>query len=346
MKAPYRITGIGLIAPGITTLEQFRTVAAIRTPGSVPKRVDTIPPPEGMTPREQRRMAHLTKLALFAVDKCRIMAPFTEEKTAIYVGLTHGATEFLKKFHDYLFDYGPEMSSPNAFSNGVSNAPLSAVSKVMNIRGGGFTLVDYENCGLKALETAVVDLETETYESCCIGAVEEYSELVERVYNEKGVYLGKNVSSILPDPEGSGIPLSEGSVFVNMKKAAFSSDGCGYQPVGNPEEVGMKADVIVSAAANIPNDRMELDHLKRLQNAGHGSKGILFPKAFLGETFGASTLFALAAGFDMIVNSGEYPQIQVHSELGKMPESIKEASTVLISGCDRTGAFTSALLSS
>ncbi|MBN1578366.1 MAG: hypothetical protein JW913_17525 [Chitinispirillaceae bacterium] len=344
MNAPYRISGIGLIAPGIGSLEQLRTAALLRTPGSAPKRVDAVPPPEGMTPREQRRMANLTKLALYAADSCRKMDPFSGEKNGLYVGLTHGATGFLREFHGFLFDYGPEMCSPNAFSNGVSNAPLAAVSKVMNIRGGGFTLVDFENCGLKALATAAIDLDLGNYESCCVGAAEEYSELVEEVYLENGLYRGGGEAVSLPLPGGTGFGVSEGSVFLSMRSTAACSGGCGYRPVEEPSELESIADVIISAAGAGPNDAAELEHLKMLRSGGHGVKGVLFPKAFLGETFGASTLFALAAGFDMIVNNAEYPQLPAHPELGAMPDRISGVQAVLISGVDRTGEFVSALL--
>jgi hypothetical protein len=344
MSASYRIGGIGLIAPEIDSLEQLRAAACIRTPGGAPKRVDSVPPPEGMTPREQRRMAHLTKLALCAADRCGKMDPFTEERTGLYVGVTHGPTGFLKEFHGYLFDYGPEMCSPNAFSNGLSNAPLGAVSHVMNIRGGGFTLVDFENCGLRALAIAAIDLDLGIYDGCCVGAVEEYSELVEQVYGEKGLYRGHDKVSSLPSPATTGFGVSEGSVFISLKSGTASSGGCGYQPVDDPLRLAIKADIIISAAVAAPNDARELEHLIALRSKGHGAKGVLFPKAFLGETFGASTLFALAAGYDIIVNHAEYPQLPVHPELGAMPCGISGVTTVLVSGCDRDGASISALL--
>ena len=138
--------------------------------------------------------------------------------------------------------------------------------------------------------------------------------------------------------------MSEGSVFLSLKSAAATSGGCGYQPVDELHELKCSADVIISAAGATSMDSFEVDHLKNLRSNGHGSKGILFPKAFLGETFGVSTFFALAAGFDMIVNHAEYPQMPVHPDIVMLPAAISGVATVLVSGADRTGAFTSALL--
>ncbi|MBD3242789.1 MAG: hypothetical protein GF331_19510, partial [Chitinivibrionales bacterium] len=198
---PVAIHGIGVVGPSVCAPEEL--AAASVSDAAIAKETTRLPPPEGMTARDMRRLARLTRLALYAADRAAIQANLGERQSGIYVGLTHGTADYLREFHDYLFDYGPEMASPNAFSNGVTNAPLGSISLHRTLTDGGVTLVGMETGGMEALHHAAAKLHDHTHDVCIAGATEEYSPIVESVYHRVGWYRGDRPAT-LPCPWEDG----------------------------------------------------------------------------------------------------------------------------------------------
>ncbi len=344
------LTGIGLITPIADDIQNLAAACAeIKTP--VNKTIETIPPPQNMNSRQLRRMARLSCLALYAADKAVSTAALNGRNGKLYIGLTHGSTSLLQEFHDFLFEYGPQMASPNAFSNGVTNAPLGAVSKLLDLTAGGGTFVGYENCGMEILHFAASAILEKDIDFCCVGASEEYSSLVEDVYKKLSWYNGKGPAK-LPLPINStsandSFILSEGSLFFSVRNAesAKENSGTGYcyfTPVDDPKTFDQDVDLIISGAGGGPQDSCELEALSQLLSRQKNPPALLFSKCFFGETFALSPLLSSAIAWDILVNKSTYPFYPVHDSLKNCCNNsvdFTHLSSILVVSANRDGAF-------
>lgn len=355
-KRTVALLGIGILTPGVKTISELAPYCS-KAENSFSKQVETIPPPGKMNRRELRRMAHLTKLALYAADAAFRDANLQGQNSNLYVGLTHGTTSLLKEFHDFLFDFGPSMVSPNAFSNGVTNAPLGAISKLLGFTNGGCTLVGYEQCGMEILHMAADAIIHNTTEFCCAGAVEEYSPIVEGIYKQLNWYQGSLPDTLphpcLKDRECKCFPTSEGSVFfsVSSKEYALKKSDipkCFFTPISEIEEFSEEVDLVISDAGGGPQDNCELNTLLPIFSRQKAKPGILFSKAFFGETFAVSPLLSSAVAWDILVNKKEYPFFPVNKLLADKVGQVLDFSSVnsiLIVAGSREGEVSAGILS-
>jgi len=351
------ITGIGIITPAVNDISDMASYCK-NAPDTLSKKVEKIPPPSEMNSRELRRMAPLTRLALYATDRLFLDPKLTRDNCGIYIGLTHGTTSLLKEFHDYLFDFGPAMVSPNAFSNGVTNAPLGAVSKYLGLTQGGGTLVGYENCGLITLNQAAFSIANGIYDTCCAGAAEEYSPLVEEAYKKIAWYDDNDKNPpYLPYPRNNSIAdrkalnLSEASAFFSLNKPENvinepDNNYCLYSPVNDLNNLDEEIDLIISGAGGGPQDEYELETLSFILSRQQTPTGILFSKPFFGETFAAGSLLSSAMAWDILVNKEFYPSFPLHEELKDKAIIISDFTTVkhiLVVAASRDGEVSAGL---
>jgi hypothetical protein len=311
------LLGLGVITPRGAGLEALR--ASAMPLDSISKETADIAPPEGMTAREQRRQARLTRLALYAADQAARQAGARGQNAGIYMGLTHGTATFLKEFHDYLFDYGPEMASPNAFSNGVTNAPLGAISMHQKLTQGGATLVDIETCGLTVLNHAATKVLDGTHDLCYAGAAEEYSPLVEEVYLKLGWYHGgvpPHLPCALEPGSGYGFGVSEGSVVCVLgPESRNANSGLRYTPVDALDALPARPDLVLSCAGGGPSDMFELESLEALAASIGSPVPVLFSKPLVGETFAVGPMLSMAIAWDILTGRVAYPSYPLHPSL-------------------------------
>jgi 3-oxoacyl-[acyl-carrier-protein] synthase II len=343
------ITGIGIITPAVSSINDLAGFCA-QQGRSPTKKIASIPVPAGRSNRELRRMARQTKLALYAADQALACAGLHGQNGGLYVGLTHGSTSLLQEFHDYLFEYGPQMASPNAFSNGVTNAPLGAISKLYGLTLGGGTLVGYETCGLEVLHVAADALYHTNIPFCCAGATEEYSLLVDDAYTRINWFTDSHPAHLpfIPDETGTGggLPVSEGSVFFTLSpcdQVSHVNDKkrCLFTPVDYLSDAALEADVIISGASGGPADRFELKALQTIQAHRQRTAYILFSTCFFGELFSVGPLLSAAMAWDMLVNRTTYPGFPLHPSLSQGP--VIDPQSVLVLSADRSGAVSAGL---
>lgn len=318
------LTGVGIITPGIHDITAMAGWCGTKA-SALLKKVDTIPVPPGLNPKELRRMAPLTCLALHASHQALQGQDIDMNACGFFIGLTHGSTSFLKEFHDYLFDYGPQMASPNAFSNGVTNAPLGAISKSLGLTGGGGTLVGYEQCGMLVLDRAARLLAQGLFKTCCAGAAEEYAEIVEGAYKALHWYGGEKPAHLPFPPEkashtAGGFILSEASVFFFMTTIADALRAapkkyCLFSPVAGIAAFDEPVDLIISGAGGGPQDASELSALHCILSSQKKPPALIFSKPFFGETFAAGALLSSAIAWDILVNGRPYPSFPAHPSL-------------------------------
>jgi 3-oxoacyl-(acyl-carrier-protein) synthase len=351
MKSPVFINNFGVLTPSVRDINSLAHYCRISNP-DFPCRIADIPLPVDMPARDVRRMAPLTRSALYSADSaCRSAGVTGHPECGLMLGLTHGATSLLKEFHQYWFQYGPQMASPTAFSNGVTNAPLGAISKHCNLTAGGVTLLGEEECGMTALHFASTALIGNDYRFCCAGGAEEYSELVADVYQRLGWYsLAESEDRTIPRSKNK-IPLSEGSCFCVMSRQADAmSKSCGFTPLFGIEDLNLDVDIVVSGACNGPQDRFERDAMEQIFTSCRRKPDVVFPKKFLGETFSAGAILSTAIAWDIIVNQASYPSCPA----GSGPDSamhVKSVSdrrlpqSVIVIAASRSGTILAGLIS-
>jgi 3-oxoacyl-(acyl-carrier-protein) synthase len=347
MKTPFGITGAGLIIPSGTGIEALRRRSMPMVSGTA-RRIEAVPAIEGIARNDLRRMSRLTRYSIFAAHQALSLYASPPDKTGLFVCLTHGSTSLLAEFHDYLFDYGPDMASPNTFSNGVTNAPLSSVSAFLKIKEGGTTFLGYEDAGGDTLDYCANSIADGEYHACCAGASEEFAEIVNGAYGQCGWY-SVQPPPCLPFPmdrgDGkTGFGVSEGSAFVILESldrmaARGAKPLCYYTPV-NVESDDIEADVVVSGAGAGPQDPFELDVLKRLGKGMRGKKpALVFSKPLYGETFALGSMLSSCMAIDMVANAAVYPSFALHPDIKEYfkSEMSLSAQKVLVVSCARNG---------
>jgi hypothetical protein len=342
MNPHVAIQNIGIVTPGVSAAAEIASQCARAGTGAL-RIVEDIPPPPGMPSRELRRMARLTRFALYAADAaCAGTDAAGNPECGLFVGLTHGSTSYLKEFHDYLFDYGPQMASPTAFSNGVTNAALGAVSKLCGLTGGGVTLVDDESCGMLVLNQAAYALMQGDFRFCCAGAAEEYSQVVADVYARLGWFCGPAPRALPCMDEGTGFSQSEGSCFMVLARSEQQHGACFFEPVDHIDNIGEDIDLVISGAGGGPTDRFERDALVKILSRQATPAGVIFSKCFFGETFSVGALLGGAMAWDIIVNGAAYPHYPLEESIARCAAPAIDYSairTVLVLSAGRNGKF-------
>ncbi len=322
--------------------------------GDIAQCYETLPSPESLNNKEFRRMSRLTRLAVTAADKIPLSTTADTMNCGLSIGITHGSTSLLTKFLDYLFDYGPEMASPNAFSNGVTNATLGAVSRHLGIDKEGITIMGEENCGILALEHAWEEIRSGMYEVCLTGCSEEYSDKVDRVYQKLGWFGGKNIPEALPFlPENQNetpvsLCLSEGSAFflvTTPENASSTTPETGFtvEFIDDSDSVDPEnqIDLIISGASGGPQDRYEFKEIKKVAESLKTAPGLLFYKVYTGENFAVSSMIGILTAMDIISHKEPVPVSScIHPKLKNDIDTEKRADqihSVLLTSCTRHG---------
>jgi len=319
------ITGIGLIVPAGTDLSALKDPMPQRSNDAL--QISSVPQIDGLSKNDARRMSKLTRYSIFAANNALRMSGNSSEAMNIYIALTHGSTSLLEEFHTYLFDYGPEMASPNTFSNGVTNAPLSSISSFAKIKQGGTTILGYENAGCDALNYCANAIMDKEHDACLVGASEEYSEIVLDAYKKCGWYNTLN-PKCLPyhfksGDHKTGFGVGEGSAFftVESKSHCNSRNGkalCLYKPV-EIESDNISADMIICGSGAGPQDGYELDILKDIAKSNRGNKPVLlFSKPFFGESFALGSMLSCCMAFAALQNNIIIPSFPLHPDIINM----------------------------
>ncbi|MBD3390657.1 MAG: hypothetical protein GF418_01415 [Chitinivibrionales bacterium] len=341
MRDAVEVKSFSVVTPGVRELSEMPAWCASQA-GEPPGRAQSIPPPQDISPRELRRMARMTRFGLYAADRaCREAGVVNDPSCGLIVGITHASTSLLKEFHDYWFDHGPQMASPSAFSNGVTNAPLGAISRHCRLTRGGATIVGTEDCGMQVLHEAhraVVDGE---YAGCCAGAAEEYSDIVANAYTRAG-WFSPGVPAYLPWADtGRAFAPAEGSAFAVLSPCRRNGRrACTFIPVGDPRELNGSVDMVISGAGGGPQDPFERDALRAVLDTCDPVPAVLFPKPFFGELFSVGALVSSAIAWDILMNGSAYPSYPAAPGICAAPAGridFGAASRILVISCSRDG---------
>jgi 3-oxoacyl-(acyl-carrier-protein) synthase len=339
------ITGIGIVTPSVQSYSNCNE--DILKNCRHMKMVESIPLPQGQNARELRRLSKLVKLAASAADQALEMSGADKTNMAAGVALTHGSTSFLAGFHDLLLEYGADSASPAAFSNGVTNAPLSTISTLYKLTSGGITFTGLESSGIDLLNQAAESVGYNEYTSYLAGSAEEYSPIAESIYQAKGWYNG-----IIPPYFPSckykecGLSLSEGSAFVVFEKlteenkartiATYTALESGWS--------GDSIDLIISGASGGPQDCFELETIK--MNFENGKKDIAFTSSVFGNCFALNGVLSVILACKCIQeNRNIVPNVPLHPSIAARRRECDKVKDVLVTVSSRDGQESQCIIS-
>jgi 3-oxoacyl-(acyl-carrier-protein) synthase len=239
--------------------------------------------------------------------------------------------------------------SPAAFSNGVTNAPLSTISTMLKMTTGGTTLIGFENCGLELLSHASSLVTAGLYPSCLAGAAEEYSPVVENAYAKAGLYKGE-IPDWLPwcEKSSKGVPVSEGAAFFaieSCKQPAGNGRICAFTPIPDVSQIKEPFDLVLSGAGGGPQDVYELEALERISGSFFKPIPLLFTKPLLGECFALGSMLSAVIACDILVNATMYPSFPIHRKLSRFKQEYlpRDVRSILVIGASRNGQISSGL---
>jgi hypothetical protein len=336
-KSFVAVTGIGVITSQAQSFESL-IKNKISIWNKENKEVGSILPPEGLNSKELRRLSKLIRMAVSAADQSLRMANTSTDRMGTGVALTHGSTSYLAEFHDLMFTYGPDSASPSAFSNGVTNAPLSTISTMFKLTAGGVTFTGLESTGIEMLSFGADSILTNEYDAFLAGAAEEYSPVVEHIYSQLGWYNGTS-PQFLPceDTSTAGFGISEGSAFLvleTISEKSLSKAIALYCPVSNKEEIP-KADLVLCGAGCGPQDLFEKNELLGIMKSSDPEIG--FTNSVFGSCFALSGLLSSVLACACISSRCNLlPYVNISSDLN-IQHTKQPVSSVLITGAGRDG---------
>lgn len=340
------ITGIGIITPSIQSYADCHDAVLKNTRHC--QTVESIPLPQGQNARELRRLSKLVKLTASAADQALAMSGADRTTMAAGVALTHGSTSFLAEFHDLLFEFGADSASPAAFSNGVTNAPLSTISTLYKLTSGGITFTGLESSGIELLNQAADSVNSNEYTSYLAGSAEEFSPVAEKIYQANGWYNGIT-PPYLPSCQYDtfGFPLSEGSAFVVFEKLTESNRSRALAAFTALESCNADAqfDLILSGASGGPQDCFELETIKK--NLKSGGKDIAFTSSLFGNCFALNGVLSVILACKCIQeHKNIVPNVHLHPSIAAQRVQCDYVRNVLVTSSSRDGQVAQCIISS
>ncbi len=130
-----------------------------------------------MPRRALRRLDKFTRMALlasFMAVKDAGLPIEDRSRIGIVFGTGFGPLETTFRYQDKIIDQGDRGASPTLFANSVHNAPASAVSIFMKIKGPCLTITNFERTTTEVLRSASAWLSRGTVDYVLAGVGDEY----------------------------------------------------------------------------------------------------------------------------------------------------------------------------
>lgn len=178
--------------------------------------VDTSALNQYVKPRDIRQADHFTRMALlgaYTALEDAGLSPDNLDNTGIVLATGYGPTQRTFDFLDSFLEYGPQLSSPLAFSHSVHNIPAASVALKLGVVGPCCTVCQFESSVTAGLATACGWLAEGRVSRVLFGAVDERTAIMA---DHTGCFALEpfsryGLSSPLP-------PLGEGMVFLCLHK--------------------------------------------------------------------------------------------------------------------------------
>ncbi|MFN2475557.1 MAG: beta-ketoacyl synthase N-terminal-like domain-containing protein [Chthoniobacterales bacterium] len=257
-----------------------------------------------------RRSSAISRFAVVAglaalKDAGVTLDPETAERTALIFAISNGGVIYTKRFYHDVVESGAQAASPLLFPETVFNAPASHLAAILGITGASYTLVGDGAVGVLALKMAEDLMENPMLDRCLVVGAEEADWLLCDAYHRwrllrdeppiepfsakpRGMILSEGAGAVLLDRTGATriVKIDAGCNFEHQRDAAK----CVNTVFANLS--ASDDDIVVASANGTFVDAAEKAAISR--NCANAP--VSTPKAALGESVGASTLWQLICG--------------------------------------------------
>ncbi|HEV3410617.1 MAG TPA: beta-ketoacyl synthase N-terminal-like domain-containing protein [Chthoniobacterales bacterium] len=253
------------------------------------------------------------------------------ERTALIFAISNGGVIYTKRFYHDVVELGAQSASPLLFPETVFNAPASHLAAILGITGASYTLVGDGAVGLLALKMAEDLMSNPALDRCLVVGAEEADWLLCDAYSRWRLLRKTPPIEPFADPP-HGTILSEGAGAVLLEAGSDGQvavgnidPGCNFEHRSQAaaslddimERLGVSNEDLVIASANGTFvDAAEKSALTRRAPAAR----VFSPKAALGESVGASSLWQVIAAVSAL-------------RTGQLPDGGVTAKRAIVSAC-------------
>jgi len=219
------VTGVSSLTPH--GLDDARTAAPLvdgTLAGAVPAPTGPIAIDLGahLDTSRARRLDRTARLATVVAARALAEAgagaiPIDVADAGVVLGTAFGSLDPSAAFMHRLFDKGPRFASPAEFPNLVPSSPVGHASIYLGLRGAALAVADLRTSAESAVVTAAELIEAGEQEVVVTGAVEEASELVERILFTRHTAVASSA------PEERRRPRSEGAAALVLESEAHAA---------------------------------------------------------------------------------------------------------------------------
>ena len=263
------ITGIGVVAPGATGIDAFRSlldsgVSAISdvdrfdTAGLSAHKAALIrdfSPKEFIAPMKMRRMNMLSRYALSAARLAMRDAAVEslDSSTGVALGSAFGPVQTSVEYMQEYVQKGAALAPPQLFAESVANAPGSHIAIELGLRGFNVTITQRESSALAAAMYACTQVVKGAAPGAVIGGVDEVNEMLFSVLDRvRALAHGGDEASRPFDRRRNGLVMGEGSAVLLLggggkPYAYFSGFGIGRDVSATVSDWGDDHSAVVAA---------------------------------------------------------------------------------------------------
>ena len=217
---PVFITGIGVLLPGVSSLEALGFLIHRDHPPAWSRDTGAIDESNYihlLNARRVRRMSQYVKLTLAATALALADAGISDvtgfaERCSVVLGTTHGSTNYSATYYRQIVTEGIAAANPMLFAEGVPNAAAAHLSLMLGLKGACQTIIGTRTSGLDALRLAGARIASGEWDRAIVGAAEEYDSIVNASYKHCRVYSGDDGTP----PFGEGRGFVTGSAAVTF----------------------------------------------------------------------------------------------------------------------------------
>jgi 3-oxoacyl-(acyl-carrier-protein) synthase len=245
-----------------------------------------------------------------------------DSRLGLIYGTMFGSAHSITAFDWTGITEGPNMVSPLEFPNTVISSPGGQAAIKHHLRGPNWTVCQGFSSSLHALQQASVSLKLGRSKALLAGGADEASSEAALAFGHLGLLaregrvrpFGKDSSGTVPG-EGAALWMLEAAESAQARGVAFSIEVLGFGQTQSDtltaesaaaairtalRNSGIEAaqiGCIIASADGVPAlDAAELDALRNVFGDALARIPACAPKAALGETMGASGIFAATAG--------------------------------------------------
>jgi 3-oxoacyl-(acyl-carrier-protein) synthase len=298
-----------------------------------------------------RRSSAISRFAvvagLAALDDAQLkLDAATAERTAIIFAVSNGGVIYTKRFYHDVVETGAQAASPLLFPETVFNAPASHLAAILGITGASYTLVGDGAVGLLALKMAEDLMQNPAIDRCLVVGAEEADWLLCDAYDRwhllrdhapaepfrseaRGTILSEGAGAVLVDRSGS-IAIEQIDAGCNFRKQREAA-ACLDRVLERLHAAG--EDIIVASANGTFIDAAEAAAIHH-----HCADASVYsPKAALGESVGASTLWQVICAAQTLRTGALPPMSNAPEEsslrLSRARRDNLQPHRAIVSGC-------------